>query len=119
MVGKYVDLADSYKSLNEAMVHGGIANEARVKIDYVDAEELEKGSPAAAPGECRRDHHPGGFGERGTEGKIRAVRYAREKECRFSASASAADGGHRVSRATWSGLSGPTPAKFDEDPPIR
>ena len=77
VVGKYVNLVDSYKSLHEAIAHGAIANEARVHIDYLDAEELEKGNPARLA-----DAHaiiiPGGFGERGIEGKVRAVRYARE-----------------------------------------
>jgi CTP synthase len=77
VVGKYVNLVDSYKSLHEAIAHGAIANEARVQIDYVDAEELEKGNP-----ERLTNAHaiiiPGGFGERGIEGKVRAVRYARE-----------------------------------------
>jgi CTP synthase len=77
VVGKYVNLVDSYKSLHEAIAHGAIANEARVEVDYVEAEELEKGNTARLA-----DAHaiiiPGGFGERGLEGKVRAVRYARE-----------------------------------------
>ena len=59
VVGKYVNLVDSYKSLHEAIAHGAIANEARVVIDYVDAEELEKGNPGDAPRDSRRDYHPG------------------------------------------------------------
>src|SRR5579863_695109 len=78
VVGKYVNLVDSYKSLHEAIAHGGVTNEAKVTIDYVDSEELEKQDVA----ERLKDAHaiivPGGFGERGTEGMIRAVRYARE-----------------------------------------
>jgi CTP synthase len=77
VVGKYVNLVDSYKSLHEAIAHGAIANEARVQIDYVDAEELEKGTPARLAN-AHAIIIPGGFGERGTEGKVRAVRYARE-----------------------------------------
>jgi CTP synthase len=77
VVGKYVNLVDSYKSLHEAIAHGAIANEARVHIDYVDAEELEKGTPARLAS-AHAIIIPGGFGERGTEGKVRAVRYARE-----------------------------------------
>jgi CTP synthase len=80
VVGKYVNLVDSYKSLHEAIAHGAIANEARVTIDYVDAEELEKGNPAARLGAADAIIIPGGFGERGIEGKIRAVRYARENQ---------------------------------------
>ena len=78
VVGKYVNLVDSYKSLHEAIAHGAIANEARVNIDYVVAEELEKGDPAARLANADGIIVPGGFGDRGIEGKIRAVRYARE-----------------------------------------
>src|SRR5579863_2341747 len=78
VVGKYVNLVDSYKSLHEAIAHGAVANEARVQIDYVDASDLEKGDPAARLANAHAIIIPGGFGERGIEGKIRAVRYARE-----------------------------------------
>ena len=78
VVGKYVNLVDSYKSLHEAIAHGAIANEARVQIDYVAAEELEKGNPAERLVHADGIIIPGGFGDRGIEGKIRAVRYARE-----------------------------------------
>jgi CTP synthase len=78
VVGKYVNLVDSYKSLHEAIAHGGIANDARVKIDYIDAEELEKGDPAARLKHADGIIIPGGFGDRGIEGKVRAVRCARE-----------------------------------------
>src|SRR5216683_3216093 len=80
VVGKYVNLVDSYKSLHEAIAHGAIANEARVTIDYVEAEELEKGDPAARLGNADGIIVPGGFGDRGIEGKVRAVRYAREND---------------------------------------
>jgi CTP synthase len=80
VVGKYVNLVDSYKSLHEAIAHGAIANEARVQIDYVDAQELEKGNPAMRLGNAHAIIIPGGFGDRGIEGKIRAVRYARENK---------------------------------------
>ncbi len=78
VVGKYVNLVDSYKSLHEAITHGALANEARVQIDYVDSEELEKGDAADRLKSAHAIIVPGGFGERGTEGKIRAVRYARQ-----------------------------------------
>jgi CTP synthase len=77
VVGKYVNLVDSYKSLHEAIAHGAIANEARVHIDYVDAEELEKGNSSRLAA-AHAIIIPGGFGERGIEGKVHAVRYARE-----------------------------------------
>ena len=77
MVGKYVDLSDSYKSLNEALRHAGIRNHARVNIEYIDSETL---SPAQVSDLARFDAIlvPGGFGKRGIEGKICAARYARE-----------------------------------------
>jgi len=78
VVGKYVNLVDSYKSLHEAIAHGAIANEARVQIDYLDAEELEQGNAAERLANADGIIIPGGFGDRGIEGKIRAVRYARE-----------------------------------------
>ncbi|MGB6554888.1 MAG: CTP synthase [Candidatus Binataceae bacterium] len=80
IVGKYVNLADSYKSLHEAIAHGAIANEAKVTIDYVDSEELEKQSPEERLGGADAIIVPGGFGARGTDGKMRAVRYARENQ---------------------------------------
>ncbi|MEA2648862.1 MAG: synthase [Candidatus Binataceae bacterium] len=79
VVGKYVNLVDSYKSLHEAIAHGAIANEAKVEIDYVDAEELEKGDVGKRLANAHAIIIPGGFGERGIEGKINAVRYARER----------------------------------------
>jgi CTP synthase len=77
MVGKYVKLTDSYKSLNEALTHGGIANNCKVVIRYVDSEDLEKdvGRHLSGVGGILV---PGGFGSRGIEGKINAVTYARE-----------------------------------------
>jgi CTP synthase len=78
VVGKYVELKDSYKSLVEALTHGGIANEARVELAWVDAEQIER--DGAAPHFIGADGIlvPGGFGDRGIEGKIEAIRYARE-----------------------------------------
>ncbi len=81
IVGKYVDLTESYKSLNEALAHGGIANNCRVELLFVDSEELEKGkTPAELLEGCQGVLVPGGFGSRGIEGKIKAARYAREKK---------------------------------------
>ncbi|HEY8070227.1 MAG TPA: CTP synthase [Burkholderiales bacterium] len=76
-VGKYIDLQDSYKSLNEALNHAGIHTRSRVKIHYVDSEEIERDGVAALE-KMDAILVPGGFGKRGTEGKIRAIRYARE-----------------------------------------
>ncbi len=79
VVGKYVELQDSYKSLAEALVHGGIANEVRVDVDWVDAEDIERTGPASHFASADAILVPGGFGDRGIEGKIEAVRYARER----------------------------------------
>jgi CTP synthase len=80
VVGKYVELQDSYKSLAEALVHGGIANEVRVDVDWVDAEDIERTGPASHFASADGILVPGGFGDRGIEGKIEAVRYARERK---------------------------------------
>ncbi|HHC71585.1 MAG TPA: CTP synthase [Thiotrichales bacterium] len=77
MVGKYVDLTESYKSLNEALTHAGIQTSTRVSIHYFDSEEFEQGGLDALAG-MDAILVPGGFGERGVEGKIAAVQYARE-----------------------------------------
>jgi len=79
MVGKYVELADAYKSVNESLFHGGMAHGVRVKIEYIDAESLEKNGADCLAG-VDGVLVPGGFGQRGTEGKIAAIRYARENK---------------------------------------
>jgi CTP synthase len=82
LVGKYVELGDSYKSLNESLAHGGLAHDARVDIEFVDSEKLDGGvleSLAAADGILV----PHGFGARGSDGKILAIRYARERRIPF------------------------------------
>ncbi len=79
MVGKYVDLSDSYKSLNEALRHAGMKNHARVKIEYIDSETLLE-SDVARLAKFDAILVPGGFGKRGIEGKISAARYARENK---------------------------------------
>jgi CTP synthase len=81
IVGKYTHLRDSYKSLAEAMTHGGIANNVRVKLDWIDAEVFEAEEEAVRQLEgVHAILVPGGFGERGSEGKIEAARFARERE---------------------------------------
>lgn len=85
VVGKYVGLPDAYKSLREALVHGGIANRVKVNIKWLDAELFEKGDESIA-GELEPMHAilvPGGFGERGSEGKIASVKFARERKVPF------------------------------------
>ncbi|MGP4952317.1 CTP synthase [Psychrobacter sp. T6-1] len=79
MVGKYVELPDAYKSINEALLHAGITHQTKVVIDYIDAEHLESDNALYARlGEADGILVPGGFGERGTMGKIKAITYARE-----------------------------------------
>jgi CTP synthase len=82
MVGKYVDLQDAYKSLNEALNHAGLQTLTNVQIEYIDAEEIERHGTAALVG-MDAILVPGGFGDRGVEGKITAVRYARENNIPF------------------------------------
>jgi len=83
VVGKYVDLAESYKSLHEALIHGGVANDAAVDIVYVDAEQVQAGGADAQLARLGGILVPGGFGERGSEGKIAAIRLARERKIPF------------------------------------
>jgi CTP synthase len=83
VVGKYVELKESYKSLHEAMVHGGIANQARVEIVYVDSEKINEKNASQALSQVNAILVPGGFGERGVEGKMAAIRFAREKQIPF------------------------------------
>ncbi|WP_019643686.1 CTP synthase [Novispirillum itersonii] len=78
VVGKYTSLLDSYKSLSEALTHGGIANNVKVKLEWIDAEQLEKENPVDVLSGVDGIMVPGGFGERGSEGKIRAATFARE-----------------------------------------
>ena len=83
VVGKYVDLQDSYKSLTEALIHGGISNEVGVNIHWLDAEALEKDPSLSDLNSYNGILVPGGFGERGIEGKIKAIQYARENKVPF------------------------------------
>jgi CTP synthase len=83
VVGKYMSLKESYKSLLEALVHGGIANDSRVEIDCIEAERIEQEGAEALLKQADGILIPGGFGDRGSEGKIAAIRYAREKRAPF------------------------------------
>ncbi|MBU2889194.1 CTP synthase [Celeribacter halophilus] len=80
IVGKYVQLEDAYKSIAEALTHGGMANRVKVKVDWVDAETFEHEDPAPYLEGYDAILVPGGFGERGTEGKIKAAQFARERK---------------------------------------
>jgi CTP synthase len=83
VVGKYVGLVESYKSLTEALIHGGVANDAKVNLRYVDSEQVEKEGPESFLQEAQGILVPGGFGTRGIEGKIKAIQYARERRIPF------------------------------------
>lgn len=83
VVGKYMSLPDAYKSIYEALMHGGIANDAKVIINKVDSEELEPDNVEKYLGNSRGILIPGGFGSRGINGKIEAVRYARQNKIPF------------------------------------
>ncbi|HEY3376663.1 MAG TPA: CTP synthase [Armatimonadota bacterium] len=83
VVGKYMNLTDAYISVYESLRHGGVANEAEVEIVWVDAEDIETRGAEALLAKCDGILVPGGFGDRGVEGKIAAIRYAREKHVPF------------------------------------
>jgi CTP synthase (UTP-ammonia lyase) len=83
VVGKYMQVKDSYKSLSEALTHGGIANNVRVQLDWIDSEIFERDDAATFLENVDGILVPGGFGERGVEGKIKAVKFARERHVPF------------------------------------
>ena len=83
IVGKYVDLVDSYKSLNESLFHGGIANNAKVDLKYIDSETITEDNCSSLFDEVNGILVPGGFGDRGIPGKIEAIRFARENKIPF------------------------------------
>ena len=90
IVGKYTGLKDAYKSLSEALVHGGIANRVKVNLNWIDSEIFEREDPAPYLEHIHGILVPGGFGERGSGGKIQAAQVrAAPRTCRISASASA------------------------------
>jgi CTP synthase len=83
IVGKYVHLKDSYRSLHEALVHGGLSNDCRVELQYIDSEQVEQHGPEGLLAGLDAVLVPGGFGDRGTEGKIAAIEYARTNKVPF------------------------------------
>jgi CTP synthase len=80
VVGKYVHLRDSYKSLHESLIHAGLAHDCKVDLEYIDSENIERLGPEVALAGLDAILVPGGFGERGTEGKIASIRFARESK---------------------------------------
>jgi CTP synthase len=119
VVGKYVELKDSYKSLAEALTHGGIAHDARVDVEWVDAEQIERDGPASHFGPADGILVPGGFGDRGIEGKIQAVRWAREEKIPYFGICL----GMQVAVIEYArhvcGLAGANSSEFDPDSPHR
>ncbi len=83
IVGKYTDWRDSYKSLSESLIHGGVANDVRVQMLYIDSEEIEQGKNEDLLRSVDGILVPGGFGERGIEGKIKAIEFARKEKIPF------------------------------------
>jgi len=116
VVGKYVDYGDSYKSLNEALVHGGIANDVRVKLTYIDAETLEAENYPEDLFRADAILVPGGFGKRGTEGMMRAIRYAREKKVPFFGICLGLQCAVIEFARNVCGLEGANSTEFDEEP---
>jgi CTP synthase len=117
MCGKYTDLSDSYKSLNEALRHAGLHNHARIKIEYVDSETLSDANAADLLGGFDAVLVPGGFGKRGVEGKISAARFARERKLPYLGICL----GMQVATIEYArhmaGLEGANSTEFDPDAP--
>jgi CTP synthase len=115
-VGKYVDLTESYKSLTEALVHAGIHTCSKVRIHYLDSEEIERDGPASL---ATMDAIlvPGGFGKRGTEGKIIAIRYAREHKVPYLGICLGMQLATIEISRHMAGLAGANSTEFDQDTP--
>jgi CTP synthase len=116
VVGKYVDYGDSYKSLNEALAHGGIANAVKVNLRYVDSETLENESYPEALASADAILVPGGFGKRGVEGMMRAIQYAREKKVPYFGICLGLQTAVIEYARHVAGLEGANSTEFDEDP---
>src|SRR5262249_19158875 len=117
LVGKYVDLVESYKSLNEALIHGGIGNECRVNLHHIDSEEIEKRGAGALLGEMDGILVAPGFGSRGIQGKVDAVRYAREENVPFFGICLGMQVAVIEFARNVSGLRGANSTEFDPTPP--
>src|SRR5436190_20183044 len=116
-VGKYVDLQDSYKSLNEALKHAGIHTSSKVNIHYFDSEELEKNAGLGGLEKMDAILVPGGFGKRGTEGKMRAIRYARENGIPYLGICLGMQLATTEYARNVAGLGGANSTEFDSDSP--
>jgi CTP synthase len=116
VVGKYMELKESYKSLMEALVHGGIANEARVELDCIEAEKIEESGTKILE-QADGILVPGGFGDRGSEGKITAARYARENRIPYFGICLGMQMAAVEFARNVCGLSGANSTEFDADSP--
>jgi CTP synthase len=117
IVGKYVDLTESYKSLNEALHHGGIANDSRVKLVFVDSEEVNDGTCGHQLAEADGILVPGGFGTRGIEGKVCAANYARQNKVPYFGICLGMQTAVIEFARNVAGLEGANSSEFDENTP--
>jgi len=117
VVGKYTHLRDAYKSIQEAITHGGVANGVNVKVEWVDSERIEMDGPEALLGSSHGILIPGGFGDRGTEGMVQAARYARERGVPFFGICLGMQCGVIEFARDVAGLSGADSSEFDPKTP--
>ena len=118
IVGKYVHLKDAYKSLHESLVHAGLQNDCKVELEYIDSEQVERDGPAALLSNLDAVLVPGGFGDRGTEGKIASIGYARENEIPFFGICLGMQLAVVEFARSVAGLAGANSAEFDKDTPF-
>ena len=117
IVGKYVHLKDSYKSLHEALVHGGLSSDCRVELEYIDSEQVEQQGPDALLKNLDAVLVPGGFGDRGSEGKIAAIGYARTNRIPFFGICLGMHCAVVEFARNVAGLAGANSREFDKDAP--
>ncbi len=117
IVGKYTHLKDAYKSLHEALVHGGLTNDCRVELEYIDSESLEPQAPDGVLSSLDAILVPGGFGDRGTEGKIAAIGYARTSRIPFFGICLGMQLAVVEFARSVAGLLGANSSEFDKDTP--
>ncbi len=117
VVGKYVHLRDAYKSLHEALVHAGLANEVKIDLEYIDSEQVERDGAEKLLGHLDAVLVPGGFGDRGTEGKIAAIGYARTHGIPFFGICLGMQLAVVEFARNVAGLAGANSAEFDKDTP--
>jgi CTP synthase len=119
IVGKYVSYEDSYKSLNEALAHGGVANHVRVNLKWVESEELASGRAREVLSQYDGILVPGGFGHRGVEGMVQAIRYAREERVPFFGICLGLQTAVIEYARDMAGLTGADSTEFNESSPYR